>query len=150
MKCNKNASPPPRAHALLKTIPPPPHTHTWSPGATTSGLILPSGVGPLELNHATVSISAESEVAASVGTPSYPPSPVVVGWRVGPLDVAPTASVFLAIAGELMEHVVYEGSVEKLPEFPAANMRRCSGFWGRGGRIHGPAEQGGRGGGLLI
>lgn len=79
-----------RGHGIYRTS-----VLTASPGATTSGLMRPSWVGPYELNHATVSTSAYPFLPSV--TP--PPTPVVVK-RVSPDDVAPTARAFLPIAGE--------------------------------------------------
>ena len=94
---------------------------TASPGATTSGLMRPSWVGPYELNAATVSMSAYPFVLSIV----LPSAPVVVK-RVSPDDVAPTARAFLPIAGEPIVHTVRPSSMS--PSLPAANISRFSGF----------------------
>ena len=94
---------------------------TASPGATTSGLMRPSRVGPYELNADTVSTSAYP-FAPSKTSPS---APVVVN-RVSPDAVAPTARAFLPIAGVPIVHTVRLSLMS--PSLPAANISRFSGF----------------------
>lgn len=85
-------------------------TRTMSPGATTSGLILPSVVNPYELKSATVSM---------------PVPPSVEMTRVSPDVEAPTARTFLPMAGLAMVHS--ERTVS--PSLPAAKIKRFSGFY---------------------
>lgn len=86
-----------------------------SPGATTSGLIRPSSVGPWELKAATVSrpdVSVSGDMIA-----------VVERWVLPDVE-APTARTFLAIAGLL---IVHDGRTLS-PMFPAANISKFSEF----------------------
>lgn len=92
-----------------------------SPGATTSGLIRPSSVGPRELNAATVSrpdVSVPGDMTA------------VVESCVLPEVDAPTASTFLAMPGLLIVHVARTVS----PWFPAAKISKLSGFCANGSK----------------
>lgn len=93
---------------------------TASPGATTSGLMRPSRVGPYELNADTVSTSAYP-FAPSKNSPSAP----VIVKRVSPDDVAPTPRAFLPIAGVAIVHTVRSSMS---PSLPAANISKFSGF----------------------
>lgn len=52
-------------------------------------------------------------------------------YRVSPEEDAPTASTFLPMAGLLIVHEVLKVS----PSFPAAKIKRCSGFFERGSAI---------------
>ena len=95
---------------------------TASPGATTSGLMRPSRVGPYELKNATVSTSAYPFVPSAI-LPSAP----VVPKRVSPDDVAPTVRAFLQIAGVPIVQTVRPSSMA--PSLPAASTSRFSGFY---------------------
>ena len=70
------------------------HAPTMSPGATISGLMRPSRVGPYELKTATVSMSADPFVPSA----TVPSSAVKVS-RVSPEEVAPTVRTFFPIPG---------------------------------------------------
>lgn len=128
---------------------------TESPGATTSGLMRPSPEGPYELKNASISMSAASSIvddgnprAGSTQIQGYPsgeysvipncsyrsrPSAPVEGACDGPLEVAPTASMFLPRAEPRIVQGSRVGMSLYPPPFPAANTRRWPGFCHRVG-----------------
>lgn len=89
---------------------------TISPGATTSGLMRPSSVGPRELKAATVS----RPDASILGDMS-----AVVESRVLPDVEAPTARTFFEMAGLFIVHDWRTVS----PMFPAENISKFSEFY---------------------
>lgn len=97
-----------------------------SPGATTSGLIRPSSVGPRELKAATAS---RPDVSMSGDMTAVAESCVL------PEVEAPTARTFLAMAGLLIVHDDRTVS----PVFPAANISKFSGFYAQ--RHHEKAKE---------
>ena len=123
------------------------------PGATISGLILPSSQGPLEENAAIPSLlsSKLSEFIGSAGYLSDQPCPHVKFVTLMSLSVAPTVIQFLAVAGEPRESRSTIPSLSaSVPSLPAekviiislwfhANWSSCSdveSYWPATGAPH--------------